>query len=61
MGKKCSICGEEALYQLKGNSDYYCTECATENFADLSLLVKVEKEAQCLKRFVDLQNENRSD
>ena len=53
MGKKCIVCDAEATYKIKDTSDYYCQECAQENFADLSLLVKVEEEAQRLKAFVD--------
>ena len=53
MGKKCIVCGAEATYKIKNTSDYYCQKCAQENFADLSLLVKVEEEAQRLKEFVE--------
>lgn len=53
MGKKCIVCDGEAVYKIKDTSDYYCQECAQENFADLSLLVKVEEEAQRLKEFVE--------
>ncbi|MDP3698945.1 MAG: hypothetical protein Q8R47_05135 [Nanoarchaeota archaeon] len=53
MGKKCSVCDAEATYKIKDTFDYYCEECAQENFADLSLLVKVEEEAQRLKEFVE--------
>lgn len=47
------VCDAEAAYKIKDTSDYYCQECAQENFADLSLLVKVEEEAQRLKAFVE--------
>ena len=53
MGKKCIICGGEATFCIKGTSDYYCQECAEEHFADLSVLEKVEDEAQRLKRYID--------
>ena len=53
MGKKCVVCDAEATYKIKDTSDYYCQECAQENFADLSLLVKVEEEAQRLKALVE--------
>ena len=54
MGKKCIICGEEeAVYKIKDTSDFYCEECAQENFSDLSVLVKVEEEAQRLKEFLE--------
>ena len=38
------ICGEEAKYMIKGNSDYYCEECAEENFDDLSALEKIDED-----------------
>ena len=53
MKKKCLICNAEAEYRIKDTSDYYCADCAEENFADLSLLLKVEEEAKKLKVFVD--------
>ncbi len=56
MSKKCIICGEEAKYNIKGTRDYYCKECANENFADLSMLVEVEEMAKRIKSLV----ENRS-
>lgn len=52
MAKKCIICNEEAVYKIKDTPDYYCQECAEENFADLSMLIKVEEEAQRLKQFL---------
>jgi hypothetical protein len=50
MAKKCIICNAPAVYQIKDTTDYYCADCAEENFADLSLLVKVEEEAQRLRQ-----------
>jgi len=50
MPKKCIICNEEAAYKIKDTPDFYCEECAKENFADLDMLVKVEEEAQRLKK-----------
>ena len=44
MTKKCTICEAPALYHIKDTSDFYCQSCAEENFADLSVLVKVEEE-----------------
>jgi len=52
MVKKCIICEAEAVYKIKDNSDFYCQDCAEENFADLTMLVKVEEEAQRLKEFL---------
>ncbi|MFP4424645.1 MAG: hypothetical protein ACLFP2_05470 [Candidatus Woesearchaeota archaeon] len=53
MPKKCILCGEPALYCVKGTSDYYCEECAKENFADIALLVRVEDIARRLKERLD--------
>lgn len=50
MGKKCIICEADASYKIKDTSDFYCAECAEEHFADLTLLVKVEEEAQRLRQ-----------
>ncbi len=52
MSKKCIICNVEAVYVIKDTSDYYCEECAEENFSDITMLVKVEDEAQKLKDFI---------
>ena len=43
MGKKCLICSGVAEYAIKDTSDFYCKECAEEQFGDLSLLVKIEE------------------
>jgi len=53
MGKKCIICQEEATYRIRDTSDYYCQDCAEENFGDLNVLVKVEEEAQALKKLIE--------
>lgn len=45
MPKKCIICGDEAAYRIKDNADFYCEECAEENFGDISYLEKIEEEA----------------
>lgn len=52
MVKKCIICNEEAAFRIKDCSEFYCQECAQENFADLSLLQKLEEEAQALKKAI---------
>ena len=43
MPKKCIICGAGAKYVIKGTSDYYCEDCADENFSDITLLEKVDE------------------
>ena len=52
MVKRCIICSEEARFKIKDTSDYYCKECAEENFNDLNLLVTMEEEAKRLKEYL---------
>lgn len=52
MTKKCIVCDADASYKIKDTSDYYCEECAKENFADINLLITVEEEARRLKEFL---------
>ncbi|MBT4935238.1 hypothetical protein HOL21_04665 [Candidatus Woesearchaeota archaeon] len=52
MVKKCIVCNDEAEFKIKNTSDYYCKDCAEENFADVSMLIKVEEEAQKLKEYL---------
>jgi hypothetical protein len=52
MVKKCIVCTQEAKFKIKDTSDYYCKDCADENFSDLSMLLTVEEEAQRLKEYV---------
>lgn len=61
MGKKCIICEGEAVYRIKDTADFYCEECAQDNFNDLTLLVKVEEEAQKLKQIVEEAAENKEE
>lgn len=53
MGKKCIICSDAAEFCVKDTSDFYCKECAEENFGDLTLLVAIEAQAKDLKRMID--------
>lgn len=53
MTKKCIICRQTAYYQIKDSADYYCRDCAEENFSDVEMLVTVEEEAQRLKKAID--------
>ena len=53
MSKRCIICDQEAEFKIKDTADFYCQSCAEENFADLSVLVKMEEEARKLKEFLD--------
>ncbi len=43
MTKKCIICNDPALYVIKNTKDYYCQECASEQFGDLSYLISIEE------------------
>lgn len=53
MGKKCIICEDEAKFCIKNTSDYYCEECAQENFSDIDLLQKVETQVRALKSYLE--------
>jgi len=55
MGKKCIICEEEAKFGIKNSNEYYCKECATEHFQDLSYLQKIEEQAKIIKNIVEKQ------
>ena len=44
MTKVCIICDDKAGFVIKNTKDYYCEECATEQFGDLSYLLKVEEQ-----------------
>jgi hypothetical protein len=58
MPKKCIVCEEEAGYKIKDTSDFYCKPCAEENFADLSMLITMEEEAQRLKEYLKEKVQN---
>ncbi len=53
MPKKCMICDAKASFVVKGTHDFFCEECAKENFGDLSVLVAVEEKAAAIKDMVD--------
>lgn len=53
MPKKCIICGEPAKFSIKNTNDFYCEECAKENFSDLELLERIEDRAKKLKEYVE--------
>ena len=49
MSKKCIICHAEAVYSIKDTSDYYCVDCAEDNFGDVTMLMKIELDTQKLR------------
>ncbi len=53
MTKKCIICNKPAVYRIKDTPDFYCDECAEENFGDVNMLIRVEEEAQKLKEYLE--------
>ena len=53
MAKKCIMCKRNADLMIKGTSDFYCKECAVEQFGDIEVLVSVDDEAGKLKKKVD--------
>ena len=52
MVKKCIICQEKAVYKIKDTLNYYCDECAKDNFSNLDLLITVEEEARRLRQIL---------
>ena len=50
MSKRCLICEQEAKYAIKDTKDYYCEECAQDQFGDISYLVKIEEATQQQER-----------
>ena len=61
MAKKCIICSEEAVFTIKDTSDYYCEDCADEQFADVSMLIKIEEQARKLKEVINQKQEEMED
>lgn len=58
MKKQCLICEEEeAQYAIKDSKDYYCKDCATEQFGDISYLVPIE-EKNAKKTAIEKLEEN---
>ena len=51
--KKCLICEEEAKFAIKSTNDYYCEECAQDQFGDISYLVKIEEVTKQEKNIID--------
>lgn len=43
MTKLCIICDDKAGFVIKSTKDYYCEECATEQFGDVSYLLKIDE------------------
>jgi hypothetical protein len=62
MGKKCIICNDKAIFAIKGSSEYYCDDCAHENFSDIELLQKIDEQAKIIKNLIkEKTNVNESD
>ncbi len=61
MVKKCIVCNGKAEFKIKATSDYYCRECAQENFADLTMLITLEEEAKILKSYLDEHHDDLHD
>ena len=53
MGKKCTLCGSAARYSVKDSSEYYCDECAIDNFSDVGVLQPLEEETKKVQRMVE--------
>ena len=58
MTKKCVICDDPAALMIKDSNDFYCQDCAKEQFADISYLVSVaETEKKPKDNEEDLQTQ----
>ena len=53
MSKKCILCDDEAEFAVKGTNNFYCRDCASEQFGDLGLLQKISEERKVSKELVD--------
>ncbi len=41
--KKCVLCSNPAVFAVKDTSEYYCEDCALENFADVGSLSRIDE------------------
>lgn len=57
MAKKCTLCDAEARYMVKDSSEYYCDECALENFSDVGVLQPIENIDKKSERLVEQKEE----
>ena len=55
--KKCIICDDPAQYAIKSTKDYYCKDCASEQFGDLSYLISIEEATTLLKEEIEIVQE----
>lgn len=39
--KKCVLCSNPAVFSVKDTSEFYCEDCALENFADIGALTRI--------------------
>ncbi len=42
--KKCVLCSNEAVFMVKDTSEFYCEDCALENFSDIGALTRLDAE-----------------
>lgn len=61
MAKKCTLCSAEARYMIKDSSEYYCDECALENFSDVGVLQPIEDANKKSERLVEDAGEDISE
>lgn len=41
--KKCVLCSNPAVFTVKDTSEYYCEDCALENFSDIGVLERLDE------------------
>ncbi|MEK6968085.1 MAG: hypothetical protein AABX51_05640 [Nanoarchaeota archaeon] len=41
--KKCVLCTNKAVFAVKDSSEFYCEECALENFSGTEVLSRIDE------------------
>ena len=54
--KKCNLCSNDAVFLVKETSEYYCEDCALENFSDIGALTRIDEEIELKKRKIAMKN-----
>ena len=57
MAKKCIICQDPAAFAIKATNDYYCKECAENQFEDVTFLISIEDINKPVEDIVDQKGE----
>jgi len=55
--KKCVLCSNNAVFSVKDTSEYYCEDCALENFSDIGALTRIDEKIENPGPEDDLQDQ----